>query len=162
MKTQRLKSNNEVPPERSLHDKLFCFNNDSYESDFLFDFPYFPNPSLSKNELEPPICNMKSTALSYRPSAVRGDGPAREGYCERCNRWYRLKTSSYWYHMNYKHGISAAGKVCPEPELRERNLRMESYCHECKEWIALGTTRRGVRFGWFKHWQKNHSKSKTI
>lgn len=99
---------------------------------------------------------------AYRPQTVRGMGAAREGYCGRCDKWFRLKTSSYWYHMNYKHGISVSGKVCPEPELRDRDYRVEGFCRECRCWIVLGSSRKSVRFGWFKHWQKMHSKGKTI
>lgn len=45
----------------------------------------------------------------YTPTAVRGSGPDREGRCDLCDPpiWLKVKTSSYWYHMNFYHGISA-------------------------------------------------------
>lgn len=98
----------------------------------------------------------------YRPAVIRGAGALREGYCARCDQWFKLKTSSYWYHMNYKHGISAKGRICPEPKLRERMGQKEGFCKECREWIVLGINNRSVRFGWFKHWQKLHCKGKSI
>lgn len=104
----------------------------------------------------------KNPTQSYKPSIVRGVGTTREGYCSHCDKWFRLKTSSYWYHMNYKHGISSRGLKCPEPKLRENEGRTEGLCKECQKWIKLGNNSKSVRFGWFRHWQKTHSKAKTI
>lgn len=98
----------------------------------------------------------------YKPKLTRGTGSEREGYCERCDKWFKLKTSSYWYHMNYKHGISATGRICPDPVLRDRNYRVEGFCRECNSWIVLGSNTKNVRFGWFKHWQKIHCKNKSV
>jgi hypothetical protein len=46
----------------------------------------------------------------YTPRFQRGMGEAKEGFCGLCTPgiWLRIKQSSYWYHMNYHHGISAA------------------------------------------------------
>lgn len=100
--------------------------------------------------------------IEYRPIRVRGKGKEREGCCAICGMWFKLKNSSYWYHMNYKHGISSNGVKFPEPRLRDINAQVEGYCIQCKEWIPLGLNRNRVNFGWFKHWQKTHCKSKSI
>lgn len=96
----------------------------------------------------------------YKPKKVRGFGSSREGYCNVCDVWLRLKTSSYWYHMNYKHGINSRGVKYPEPETRYSECKVEGFCDVCDGWIVLGhrNNRRSIRFGWFRHWQKNHSK----
>ncbi|KAI4291769.1 hypothetical protein PAPHI01_1043 [Pancytospora philotis] len=122
----------------------------------------FANPPQLGSQPAPPICHAPTKAVGYRPQAVRGTGAEREGYCVRCDQWFRLKTSSYWYHMNYKHGISAGGQVCPEPKLRTVGSRREGYCKECKAWVPFGKSSKCTRFGWFRHWQKNHSKSNTL
>lgn len=95
----------------------------------------------------------------YRPKHVRGHGIHREGYCESCNQWFKLKTSSYWYHMNYKHGINSKGKKYPEPQLREVCQKIESYCSFCNQWIYLCTIngRKSIKYTWYKHFQKIHA-----
>ncbi|ADM11171.1 uncharacterized protein Eint_030260 [Encephalitozoon intestinalis ATCC 50506] len=100
----------------------------------------------------------------YKPKKVRGAGKLREGYCGMCNLWLKLKTSSYWYHMNYKHGISSKGSRYPEPQVRHVGNRTEGFCTICSKWIVLGhkASGRSTRFGWFKHCQKSHGSSKTI
>ncbi|KAH9411823.1 hypothetical protein HK407_03g05740 [Ordospora pajunii] len=94
----------------------------------------------------------------YKPVRIRGIGMLREGYCEICKTWLRLKTSSYWYHMNYKHGINSRGVKYPEPQIRSVGCRTESFCTVCDKWIALGSSKHGksAKFGWFKHCQKVH------
>lgn len=115
----------------------------------------------------------------YRPKHIRGIGIYREGYCQICNKWFRLKTSSYWYHMNYKHGINSKGKKYPEPDLREFNNKIESFCTLCNNWIVLsgckknykngerknggnkngGNVRKNIKnikYSWFRHFQKVH------
>jgi len=111
---------------------------------------------------DPLAMNSTNLPISYRPKSIRGNGSNREGYCPLCNKWFKLKTSSYWYHMNYKHGVNANGMIFPEPELRDKEYKVEGYCKECKEWISLGVNSRSIKFGWYRHWQKIHSKSKTI
>lgn len=126
----------------------------------LFDLSDSSGKGTEGNPSTDPFVGNKIT--SYKPRIVRGEGVEREGYCEKCDKWFRLKTSSYWYHMNYKHGISSSGKLCPEPELRDRNYRVEGFCKECNSWIVLGSNPKNVKFGWFRHWQKIHCKSKSI
>lgn len=115
--------------------------------DGLFE-PRYPEATL-------PSTSTKSNC--YSPRLIRGLGANREGYCELCDRWFRLKTSSYWYHMNYKHGINSKGVRCPEPIFRSSS-RTESYCGECRMWIHLGNKKRNTKFVWLRHWQKVHSK----
>jgi hypothetical protein len=100
----------------------------------------------------------------YRPKKIRGVGSQREGYCEDCRLWFRLKTSSYWYHMNYKHGINSSGARYPEPETRCRDRRVESFCGACNDWVVVGTKKKkkSIRFGWYRHWQKRHCGGSAI
>lgn len=49
----------------------------------------------------------------YSPKVTRGIGYRKEARCEKCETagtpsvWLRLKQSSYWYHMNFIHGINS-------------------------------------------------------
>ena len=45
----------------------------------------------------------------YTPRLIRGKGQYREGLCELCElpSWFNMKFSTYWYHMNFVHGINA-------------------------------------------------------
>ncbi|AFN82645.1 hypothetical protein EROM_030250 [Encephalitozoon romaleae SJ-2008] len=100
----------------------------------------------------------------YKPRKVRGVGRLREGCCGICNSWFKLKTSSYWYHMNYKHGISSKGIKYPEPQIRYTGDKVDGFCMICDEWITLGykSNRKSTRFGWFRHCQKKHGSGKAI
>lgn len=97
----------------------------------------------------------------YSPKRIRGTGSQREGYCEYCEKWYNMKNSSYWYHMNYKHGINCKGEKYPMPKLREVSALTQGYCTQCDEWICLGSTKKNYRFSWLRHVQKMHRKAKT-
>lgn len=97
-----------------------------------------------------------SEVYEYRPKHVRGSGVLREGYCSRCNKWYKLKTSSYWYHMNYKHGINSSGVKYPDPVVRVLGDRNEAFCSLCNKWVALGRGKSSYKFNWYRHWQKIH------
>ncbi len=122
-----------------------------------YDFPDFKKINAMANNKYG-----ETKQVRYKPPVIRGVGVTREGLCSYCKKWFRLKTSSYWYHMNYKHGISARGEICPEPKLRERSGKKEGFCKECNAWIELGSKNRSVKFGWFKHWQKTHLRGRTI
>jgi len=100
------------------------------------------------------------TPNGYSPRRVRGVGACREGYCETCDRWYNMKNSSYWYHMNYKHGINCRGERYPMPTLRETEGVTEGYCRECRDWIGLGSSKRSFRFSWLRHMQRTHRRVK--
>lgn len=104
----------------------------------------------------------RQAAAIYKPRRVRGVWRLREGYCEACCVWLRLKTSSYWYHMNYKHGINSKGIRYPEPQVRYAEHGAEGFCAVCNQWVSLGskTAGRPTRFGWFKHCQKKHGTGK--
>ncbi|KAF7684126.1 Meiotic expression up-regulated protein 26 [Astathelohania contejeani] len=94
----------------------------------------------------------------YRPRQVRGVGSQREGYCSECNLWFKLKTSSYWYHMNFKHGINSQGTKYPEPITKKTNLGVKAICNKCNKWIHLGNryNKKSIKYNWYKHWQKEH------
>lgn len=132
-------------------------------SDELYDVSsFYPN---NLYDLPPPTGETKRKKKDiYKPQQTRGNGQEREGFCDECNKWFRLKTSSYWYHMNYKHGINSNGVRYPEPEVRVSNSKVEGFCRVCDEWISLGnkSNQKSIKFGWYKHWQKNHSTNRTI
>lgn len=94
----------------------------------------------------------------YKPKQIRNKGSMREGYCEECNKWFRLKTSSYWYHMNYKHGINSDGSKYPDPVVQLNKNRIESYCSVCRKWVCLGSPKntKSYKFNWYRHWQRDH------
>ena len=98
-----------------------------------------------------------NSQIVYSPSLIRGKGPLREGYCQICDKWFKMKTSSYWYHMNYKHGISSKGEKFPEPIFREFENKIQGFCKKCDTWISLGNNKKTSMFLWKKHYQKQHS-----
>lgn len=130
----------------SVRNTLFL--KDLLDSSTFEEFIENPHRMEFKSENEPII---------YAPKFVRGEGVKREGYCQVCDKWFRMKTSSYWYHMNYKHGINSKGEKYPEPIFRDLNFKVQSFCKICDEWITLGTSRKTSKFLWKRHFQKEHS-----
>ncbi|RVD91214.1 meiotic expression up-regulated 26 protein [Tubulinosema ratisbonensis] len=43
----------------------------------------------------------------YKPVLTRKLITGNEGYCKVCDKWFKLKNSSNWYHMNFIHGINS-------------------------------------------------------
>lgn len=104
------------------------------------------------------LTNKIEQKISYKPKIIRNEGILREGYCEECNKWFRLKTSSYWYHMNFYHGISSTGQRYPEPKTVYVAGRLQSVCSKCGDIVVLGNSKniKLNKYNWFKHWQKRH------
>ncbi|KAL6121563.1 meu26 [Nucleospora cyclopteri] len=158
----------------SLHKLLFEFEGSSSEdcnsdTSGKENINNIPNPLfIGKNEIlknkinegdQSVICKSK---IPYKPKLVRGDGKEREGMCEICSKWYKLKTSSYWYHMNYKHGISKNGNLFPKKfETRVKQNVIQGYCKLCRKWIDINSKNKNVTFGWNRHYQKWHSDSEN-
>ncbi|KAM0683586.1 hypothetical protein MDAP_001156 [Mitosporidium daphniae] len=119
----------------------------------------------------------------YKPSFVRGSGSEREGRCELCSPpvWLNLKRSTYWYHMNFTHGISSkTGRPYPDPLYvkasplhcgaePEKKQVLEAFCRNCRGWISITiplvkicqfsdvpvfSYDRSNFSDWFKHLQK--------
>lgn len=95
----------------------------------------------------------------YNPRITRGKGYRKEARCDVCESegrsiWLRMKQSSYWYHMNFIHGInSQSGRPYELPTLY-RNATISSVfcrsedrfstakelqglCEGCVNWITL-------------------------
>ena len=115
-------------------------------------------PTLFRSEEAQKYRTVSGKRELYRPKKVRNKGSQREGYCEECGKWFKLKTSSYWYHMNYKHGINSDGLKYPEPSVQFNKNKIESYCAVCKKWIYLGYQKssKSYNFNWYRHWQRGH------
>ncbi|KRH93116.1 Zn-finger-containing protein [Pseudoloma neurophilia] len=130
--------------------ETYLLNQSNYNQDqYQFDYNFTPENLEVKTD--------ESQSENYRPKFIRGKGVNREGYCQMCSKWFRLKTSSYWYHMNYKHGINSKGKKYPEPILKQNDQKIESYCTICKKWIVCTIKgRKSIHYSWFKHFQKKH------
>jgi len=88
----------------------------------------------------------------YTPKLVRFTGEKKEGLCQHCHphRWYKLKTSHYWYHLQFVHGIDQRTK---KPFPRPCRVKgRQGQCPNCKLWLQVGEN--GVpAFFWFKHLQ---------
>lgn len=117
-------------------------------------------PSIQISDQSIQIRKKKRSDDFYTPRWIRGYGNVREGLCELCNpgQWFRTKQSSYWYHMNFYHGISAStGKPYDSPDdWRESSkvapfvyshgssssdhyiVEIEGHCKNCQQWIPLG------------------------
>lgn len=100
----------------------------------------------------------------YTPRWVRGEGTGREGWCSLCDvgSWMQLKTSQYWYHVRFTHGVNSNTGCIYDPPLQLR-ICDDSFgstfglCGECGEWVPICTPRRKRSFtAWFKHAHKCH------
>jgi len=86
----------------------------------------------------------------YTPRAVRFEGFLKEGLCEHCDppRWYKLKLSNYWYHLQFYHGIcQSTGEPFASPT---EITKGEGRCPKCQEWIIMDS--KGLpKSQWFRH-----------
>ncbi|KAI8056856.1 hypothetical protein BDF22DRAFT_617019 [Syncephalis plumigaleata] len=126
----------------------------------------------------------------YTPRKVKGEGRAKLGECPVCyeegvSTWFRLKISSYWYHMNFYHGISCVTRRPYRNPVQIRKHRLsqlpessnassvssgsstealselhEGLCHNCDRWIAMDSIRhiavKVPMIYWWKHAQQCH------
>ena len=96
------------------------------------------------------VLNHKTAGDQYTPQYVRFADFLKEGLCEHCDppRWYKLKTSNYWYHVQFNHGIShRTGKPFALPSETRKG---EGLCPICKKWVPLDS-KGAPAFHWFKH-----------
>ncbi|KAJ2961328.1 hypothetical protein NQZ79_g3380 [Umbelopsis isabellina] len=116
----------------------------------------------------------------YSPRWLRGIGAKKEGLCPLCQGlWLKTKTSRFWYHMNFYHGISAVnGRPYSAPVAIRAVLKSErvhdikthsmhqGYCGQCGHWVDLQAKQPllvpELKVGfhayqeWWKHAQKCH------
>ncbi|KAM0678769.1 hypothetical protein BDAP_000552 [Binucleata daphniae] len=126
----------------------------------LYKEEHFPstNDLMQKKPFDKKQSKKIKQREGYKPKYVRGKGVLREGLCEMCNLWFRLKTSSYWYHMNFKHGIASNGTTYPEPNIVYRGEKAFSVCKICKKEVNLGVSKKTMTYNWYKHFQKEHTR----
>ncbi|KAJ1951650.1 hypothetical protein IWQ62_006407, partial [Dispira parvispora] len=75
---------------------------------------------------------VKSPDDMYTPRWTRGLRQHKEGLCPICQamgerRWFRMKVSAYWYHMNFFHGISPSTCRPYLPPQAIRTLQSDQY-----------------------------------
>ncbi|KAM0685820.1 hypothetical protein COBT_002964 [Conglomerata obtusa] len=126
----------------------------------LYQEEYFPviNDMFPKRQSEKKEKKKIKKNEVYKPKYIRGKGVLREGMCEVCNEWFRLKTSSYWYHMNFKHGIASNGSTYPDPKIIYKEGKAISICNICNKEVLLGANKKAMSYNWYKHFQKEHVK----
>ncbi|RKP09566.1 hypothetical protein THASP1DRAFT_10554, partial [Thamnocephalis sphaerospora] len=106
----------------------------------------------------------RATDDRYTPCRVRGIGTDKQGMCPICaeagqQKWFRMKFSAYWYHMNFFHGISSvSGKPHRDPlRVRLTELR-DGLCHQCKCWVPMDSPKciavNVPMIYWWKHAQR--------
>lgn len=117
----------------------------------------------------------------YSPRLVKGQGCEKHGVCPICfyqegvMRWFNMKFSAYWYHLNYVHGISSISKR-PHPPPSKTRLSprdplksavetfsallplVEALCAKCGRWVSVVGPKRSVvkvpQIYWWKHAQE--------
>ncbi|TPX49407.1 hypothetical protein SeLEV6574_g01493 [Synchytrium endobioticum] len=103
----------------------------------------------------------------YTPTLVRFGGTQKQGLCDQCGvlgKWLQLKTSAFWYHKQFYHGISSiTGQYfTPSSSLRllyhnvatdeegsssksqaaTATVMVEALCKECNQWIPIMNPKR--------------------
>ncbi|GAA5980281.1 hypothetical protein JCM10908_001597 [Rhodotorula pacifica] len=138
-----------------------------------------PPPEASWNKVGDPLS-------LYWPRFVKGTGDEKCGLCPICaepperggdgdQKWFKLKNSSYVYHLSYAHGISnATGKpISPPVKTRvidlphspkdQRSQMVEGLCHKCDAWVPLQSIKNVEaiipELIWWKHAKKCHGDS---
>ncbi|KAI3634671.1 hypothetical protein MIR68_007052 [Amoeboaphelidium protococcarum] len=99
----------------------------------------------------------------YKPIWTRYSGRDKEGWCGLCQpgTWLKVKTSVYWYHMHYFHGVSSITGTFYEPptayRLDEKGSK-EGRCGNCNQWISIqGEKHINVQeIHWYRHCQQCH------
>ncbi|RKP22805.1 hypothetical protein SYNPS1DRAFT_9804, partial [Syncephalis pseudoplumigaleata] len=108
----------------------------------------------------PALERLASQQDVYTPRRIEGVGRAKQGQCPICYdeakpAWFCLKTSAYWYHMNFFHGISS---VTRRPYA---NPLYDGLCHQCRKWIPMDSVRHTAvkvpMIYWWKHAQQCHA-----
>ncbi|EPX70724.1 uncharacterized protein SOCG_04233 [Schizosaccharomyces octosporus yFS286] len=124
---------------------------------FYSELPKLALFPIPKYLLEDDVKCIKSCPIDdyYLPRFTRGQGKKKEGLCPICCFqknfvWLRTKTSAYWYHMNFLHGIHSKGRPYHPPiefrtipvrkvksiiGLPDRRQIVQGKCHQCNRWI---------------------------
>ncbi|CAD6978821.1 unnamed protein product [Tilletia controversa] len=121
----------------------------------------------------------------YAPRYIRGQGMTKEGLCPVCwesgqENFFKTKQSSYNYHMQYTHGISAlTGEPFAPPiefrtvdrpkrdvRLLEKEIVKEGRCHVCKKFVPIEnvkqTEMKVPEIMWWKHAHSCHRMGKPL
>jgi hypothetical protein len=130
----------------------------SDDADYASKTQTFEDPdSILKEICDPKLhFSNRNPRDLYKPLWIRGTGRRREGRCELCNPpiWLNMKKSTYWYHMNFIHGInSKTGRNYQKPEEYRLTLHMlpqkseyciQGRCHQCNDWILIETVQNHI------------------
>ncbi|KAI9474169.1 MAG: hypothetical protein EXX96DRAFT_580835 [Benjaminiella poitrasii] len=95
----------------------------------------------------------------YTPKWVRYTGNAKQGYCDLCQKWFQLKTSAYWYHLQFSHGIcSVTGTHFKMPlcTRKSSNGKVEGFCHQCRQFVTAYHGKKKNYMLWYRHAHKCH------
>ncbi|KAJ2961396.1 hypothetical protein NQZ79_g3433 [Umbelopsis isabellina] len=121
-------------------------------SDIMYDGANWrSDPTLEQNPLKFP-------GDLYTPTWIKIKDGKRWGLCRYCfkedeNQWFKMKCSSYRYHMNTHHGICSNGKYFAQP-LDRRVLpdgSVDFYCHECNRYKHVQRHPQDDIIKWWRH-----------
>ncbi|WBW73910.1 DUF4451 family conserved fungal protein [Schizosaccharomyces osmophilus] len=129
---------------------------------FYSELPKLALFPLPKHPFEEDVKYIKYCPIDdyYLPRYTRGQGKKKEGLCPICCLhksfvWLRTKTSAYWYHMNFLHGIHSKGRPYHPPiefrtipvrkvksiiGLPDRRQIVQGKCHQCNRWVRCQGT----------------------
>lgn len=104
----------------------------------------------------PKIYEVKNRNL-YSPLEIRGEGINREGKCPYCLCFLKMKTSNFWYHMNFTHGINSKGIKYPSPILLDCELGKYLRCPQCSLKIKFNKGKQSLTYStYYKHYHSEH------
>lgn len=93
----------------------------------------------------------------YSPLEIRGEGTNREGKCPYCLCFLKMKTSNFWYHMNFTHGVSSKGIKYPEPIILDCELGKYLKCTQCSIKIKYNPNKPSLSYStYYKHYHTEH------
>lgn len=103
----------------------------------------------------------------YAPIWISGSGSERAGWCRVCPSWHDLRSSGYWYHLHFTHGVSCAtGKrFTPPIDIRRSPTEtgeLEVNCSKCRSWLVVGKGANRCRTAYFRHAYRCHTDGRRV
>ncbi|KAF7701545.1 Meiotic expression up-regulated protein 26 [Cucumispora dikerogammari] len=144
-----------IPKNRELY-KNREFKNNKENINANKNMNYKVDIFQKQNHVQPRVYEVKNRNL-YSPLEIRGSGISREGKCPYCLCYLKMKTSNFWYHMNFTHGVSSKGIKYPTPIILDCEIGKYLKCKECSFKIKYNSSKPSLCYSsYYKHYHTEH------